>query len=91
MHPINSSNRHERMTTIYVPPELGPRTSPRVTQACAAIVDCLGRALAVSCETGRINGPEFDRVVTLIRHRDALILDESTLTSECVGQLLGGN
>lgn len=79
------------MTTIYVPPDCGPRSSPRVTQVCSAIVDSLGRALAVSCETGRVTGPEFDRVVTLIRHRDALVLDESTLTSECVGQLLGGN
>lgn len=79
------------MTTIYVPPELGPRSSPRVTQVCSAIVDSLGRALAISCETGRINGPEFERVEELIRRRDALILDESTLTSECVGQLLGGN
>ena len=79
------------MTTIYVPPSLSPRNSPRVTQVCAAVVDSLHRALTVTCETGRTTGAEFDKVVNLIQHRDALILDESTLTSECVGQLLGGN
>jgi hypothetical protein len=79
------------MTTIYVPSELSPRNSPRVTQVCAAVVDSLHRALTVTCETGRTTGAEFDKVVNLIQHRDALILDESTLTSECVGQLLGGN
>ncbi len=79
------------MTTIYVPPNLSPRNSPRVTQVCAAVVDSLHRALTISCDTGRITGPEFDRVTHLINHRDALILDESTLTTECVGQLLGGN
>jgi hypothetical protein len=79
------------MTTIYVPPELSPRNSPRVTQVCAAVVDSLYRALTVTCETGRTTGAEFDKVVNLINHRDALILDESTLTTECVGQLLGGN
>jgi hypothetical protein len=79
------------MTTILVPPELSPRNSPRVTQVCAAVVDSLHRALTISCETGRTTGAEFDKVVNLIQHRDALILDESTLTSECVGQLLGGN
>jgi hypothetical protein len=79
------------MTTILVPPELSPRNSPRVTQVCAAVVDSLHRALTVTCETGRTTGAEFDKVVNLIQHRDALILDESTLTSECVGQLLGGN
>lgn len=39
--------------------------------------------------------PEFEsdhaELQHLIRERDDIVLDESTLTPECIGQLMGGN
>lgn len=39
--------------------------------------------------------PEFEsdhaKLQQLIRERDDIALDESTLTPECIGQLMGGN
>lgn len=32
-----------------------------------------------------------DETVAAIRYRDAVILDESDYTPECIGQLMGGN
>lgn len=34
---------------------------------------------------------DHERLRSLIRERDDIILDESTLTPECIGQLMGGN
>lgn len=79
------------MTRIFVPPECRTSTSIRIDQTCAAIIEGLHRCLTISYESGRTTGPEFDRVIHLIQQRDMLVLDESTLTTECIGQLLGGN
>lgn len=66
------------------------KPSPRLTEHCAEVICALSGALAIACETGRTTGPEFDNVSELIRKRDEVILDESDLTPECIGQLIGG-
>lgn len=66
--------------------------APRVRRAAAAVNEhltaTLRRALAP-------NAPDLtdalDTARALIAERDAIILDESTLTPECIGQLMGGN
>lgn len=68
-----------------------PRLSPRLAALQPTLIGALHRALTIACETGRTSGPEFDQVSELIRRRDDLILDESDLTVECVGQIMGGN
>jgi len=65
--------------------------SPRVGAAQAAALGAMHSALRIAATTGRTTGPEFDRVSTLMRERDDIILDESELTPECLGQLSGGN
>lgn len=57
----------------------------------AELVGAMHRALTIAVETPRTHGPEFDTVVDLIRERDAITLDDSDLTPECIGQLMGGN
>lgn len=65
--------------------------SPRLIAKRAELVGAMSRALTIAVETPRTHGPEFDRVATLIRERDDIALDESDLTPECIGQLMGGN
>ncbi len=65
--------------------------SPRLIAKRAELVGAMSRALTIAVETPRTHGPEFDTVVELIRERDDIALDESDLTPECIGQLMGGN
>ena len=71
--------------------------SPRLNEAKGrAIAQSLGMMLRSINNPNYVPGdPAFEsdhaHLRELIRERDDIVLDESDLTPECIGQLMGGN
>lgn len=71
--------------------------SPRLIEAMDRVVShgvtMLHRSIVdLSYEPGAMHfESDAAQLKQLIRERDDIALDESTLTPECIGQLMGGN
>jgi len=70
---------------------LAVQDQPHIRAVRCEIVNAQCTALSITLNSGRVGGPEFDRVTALIRARDELIREALNVTDECVGQLMGGN
>ncbi|NBW20065.1 MAG: hypothetical protein EBR82_70050 [Caulobacteraceae bacterium] len=71
----------------------GVTMSPRLLAASCRAYEALGASLVLAMHD--FDSPEAyaarEETARLIAERDDIALDESTLTPECIGQLMGGN
>ena len=71
----------------------GDVMSPRVLAASCRTYEALAASLVLSMQD--FDSPEAyaarEETARLIAERDDIALDESKLTPECIGQLMGGN
>lgn len=71
----------------------GDVMSPRLQNAAAEVCAAVVKSLQLSMQD--FDSPEAyaarEETARLIAERDDIALDESTLTPECIGQLMGGN
>lgn len=71
--------------------------SPQLKAAYDRVIERGAKMLLLTLEDSsyKAGHPHFEadhaELKQLIRERDDIALDESTLTPECIGQLMGGN
>jgi len=84
---------HVRINWSTINRLTGDVMSPRLLAASCRTYEALGTSLALSMQD--FDSPEAyaarEETSRLIAERDDIALDESTLTPECIGQLMGGN